>query len=168
MTGAETVRWYYKTRDAIGAPALDFVDSSGRLYDKSCRHCGFLVRHYRQSWKDYVCGRCGENWHFEDHHIFKGEVQTSPKRDGWENRNLFWTQVGTVLHGMLSHKAWKWDMRIYVATCVGCTIGDLETVFVANYPEAPGPWGRSSIFTRIKRAKDEWERRLKVAGVEVE
>lgn len=177
MTPAGLVVWYYQTRESLGAPGLNFIDSTGRVYAKDCEACDYKFRNCNKvgAW---VCGRCGKPWAFEDHFILKGEVQTPNPTDIFERQLSKWVDVGVVLYNILKDPEFFWDMRLYVATCNGFKVdprrdpveGDearppLADMFVLLWPNAPGPWGRRSMFYRVSRAKKEWTRQLSKTGI---
>ncbi len=62
MTVSQLIRWYYQNRDGGGAPGMDFVDSTGRIYAEVCRGCGWRTRH-TNAMKGYVLANFGDNWH---------------------------------------------------------------------------------------------------------
>lgn len=178
MTPAEWLRWYYRTRDGFGAPGLNFVDSTGRIYGKECDACGYRTRHATNPGA-WVCGRCGKNWPFEDVHIFKGEVQKPTVTDVFERQNADWIDVGVVLASLLEDPSFEWDMKLYIATCFGhgidprcdkegnVKIPGLAVRFRRLWPDAPGPWGRTCLYERVSRAKGEWTIRLSRLGVSI-
>ncbi len=165
MTVSQLIRWYYQNRDGGGAPGMDFVDSTGRIYAEVCRGCGWRTRH-TNAMKVYVCAHCGDNWHYDDRYLLKGEVQTSVRAGGFENKNARAVEIGYVLSRQLGQQKWKWDTRIYVATVMGHSIDDkFAPLFQETFPDAPGPWSRRSLFTRARRAKTELTERLVEAEV---
>ncbi len=176
MTPGGYVKWYYITRDGFGAPGLDFVDSTGRVYAKKCGKCGHAKRHPTKA-GGWVCGKCGRAWDHEDRFIFKGEVQKPKTFDIFERQNARWFDLGTIIFRMLDDDEWEWDMKLYIATCLGHSVDPLTDAdgvvrmpglaakFTELWPGAPGPWSRASIYRRVTRAKDEWVRRLTRAGV---
>ena len=177
MTPAALVVWYFETRDGLGAPGLNFIDSTGRIYGKDCGTCGFIYRNCNKVGV-WVCGKCGKPWPYEDHFILKGEVQTPNPPDVFERQNARWVDVGVILHRLLSREELRWDMRLYIATCLGFKIdprrdakeGDVARPPLADmvrelWPEAPGPWSRMSMFRRVKKAKQAFEAELTLAGI---
>jgi hypothetical protein len=177
LTPAGIVVWYYETRDGLGAPGLNFIDSTGRVYDKSCESCGFIYRNCNKE-SVWVCGKCGKPWLYEDHFILKGEVQTPNPPDVFERQNARWVDIGVILHRLLGDAGTHWDMRLYIATCHGFKVDPrkdaneeseprppLAAMFQELWPEAPGPWSRATMFRRVKRAKQAFERKLEEAGI---
>lgn len=156
---------------------MNFIDSVGRLYGKACGKCEFIYRNCNNA-GIWVCGKCGENWPFEDHFILKGEVQTPNPPDVFERQNARWVDIGVIIHRLLTKPGLEWNMRLYVATCHGFKIdprhgakeGDvtrppLADMFHELWPEAPGPWGRRSMFYRVGVAKRAFEHELTLAGI---
>lgn len=154
MNPDELVRWYYRMRDSFGAPALNPVDSTGRVYAPRC-YCGSRTRHCRSD-GEWVCGHCGQAWGYVDRHIFKGEVQKSIRPDTFERRHARWIDVGVQLYNFLNDVTWRRDARLFVAYAMGFTLIQLED-FV--------PIKKSQISDRIIAARREFSDRLATAGI---
>lgn len=177
MTPSGIIVWYYETKAGLGAPGLNFIDSTGRVYGKACQSCGFVFRNCNKA-TVWVCGKCGKPWAYEDHFILKGEVQTPNPPDVFERQNARWVDIGVILHRLLSDENLKWNMMLYIATCHGFQVDPrkdvnqestprlpLAVMFQELWLEAPGPWGRTMLFGRIFKAKKAFERELQKTGI---
>ncbi len=170
MTPAGFVVWYYNTKADLGAPGLNFIDSTGRVYAKVCEGCDCVFRNCNKA-NVWVCGKCGKPWPYEDHFILKGEVQTPNPPDVFERQNARWVDIGVILHRLLENDFTKWNMRLYIATCHGFRIDpqddqpSLAEMFRELWPEAPGHWGRRMMFYRVKKAKQLFEQELGKAEI---
>lgn len=164
MTPDGTIRWYYRQRDSFGAPAMNFVDSTGRMYAESCADCGYKIRHCRDD-TVWVCGSCGQTWGFVDRHIFKGEVQKSIRTDTFERINARWIDVGTQIHHFTNDPLWRWDARLYVLHALGFSLRELAAQGPNFLPSRPGAWGKSVLGDRIVSARGEFSGRLKSVGI---
>jgi hypothetical protein len=164
MTPDATVRWYYRMRDSFGAPAMNFVDSTGRMYAETCADCGYKIRHCRDD-TVWVCGRCGLTWGYVDRHIFKGEVQKSIRTDTFERVNARWIDVGTQIHYFLEDPLWKWDARIYILNALGFSMRQIAADGPKMFPAVKGSWDKMIVCRRIVAARGEFFGRLKNAGI---
>lgn len=177
MTPSGIIVWYYTTKADLGAPGLNFIDSTGRVYAKACEACGFVFRNCNKA-TVWVCGKCGKPWKYEDHFILKGEVQTPNPPDVFERQNARWVDIGVILHRLLGNEELKWDMRLYISTCHGFQVDPrkdaneestprppLAAMFQQLWPNAPGPWGRRSMFYRVGKAKLAFQDELEKAGI---
>lgn len=153
-------------RDSFGAPALNFVDSTGRVYAESCGECKAEIRHCRGD-GSWVCGRCGALWGYMDRHIFKGEVQKSIRTDTFERLNARWIDVGTQIHRLINDPLWKWDAKLYIANVMGFSVRQLMKDGPRMFPTRPGAWGKSVVHDRIVAARGEFFGRLRDAGIPV-
>lgn len=155
--------WYYKTRDSFAAPALNYVDSTGRIYRKRCRQCKGRKRHGTKG-GDWVCGHCGADWPYVDRHIFKGEVQKSRRIYDFGHRHARYFDVARVLREFIDDQEWKWAARLYVANVMGYSLRRLAEGFRQTYPDAPH-FEKTKITEKISEARKEWQRRLQSIGV---
>ena len=176
MTPSGLIVWYYAVREDLGAPGLNFIDSTGRIYHDDCGHCGYRFSNPTKT-GEQVCGKCGQLWGFDDCFILKGEVQTHKRTDSFERKNERWATIGMLLSRMLAGAEFYWDFRLYIATCHGFSVdpqkdmhGEVNQLCLADmfqrlWPKAPGPWGRTMLYGRVLRAKKEWASRLQKAGI---
>ncbi len=177
MTADDYIRFYYRTRDSFGAPALDFVDSTGRMFAKKCERslegksgemCGSKKRKMNVD-GNWVCDnhRCGKPWAYVDAYIFKGEVQKSKRVHTFDDTNARYFDVAIHLYKFLNDRQWKWGARLYVAHAVGWSIRRLVSDFHVHFPAAPMVQ-RSRMSERVVQARMEWEIRLHEAGLPVQ
>lgn len=164
MTADDAIRMYYRMRDSFGAPALNFVDSTGRMHADTCAKCGGKKRHETKV-GDWVCGHCGANWPYVDRFIFKGEVQKSPSSRTFDDVHARYFDVARALDGLL--RAIPWDARLYIANVMGYNLRQLERDFPITFPEATGSFSRRSISRRIKVAREAWTSRLRAIKIRV-
>ncbi len=161
-TNPDTIlREWISVVEDTGAPALNMVDSEGRLYAKKCGECASKTRHYSSMRHIWVCGQCGYAWDYRDGFLLKGAVQRSRKAGGHENW-LLSTRIdyGILLDGWYNEPQWSWEVLIYAGYCVGMSPDDITKEMTMEFPQAPGPWGRASIYRRVQRARSEFIRRL--------
>ena len=166
MTADGWIRWYYSTRNSIGsmgAPGLNYVDSTGRMHAKQCA-CGCKKKHGTKD-GHWVCGHCGAPWVYVDRFIFKGEVQKSLRNVGLDSTNSRFFDVSALLGKLLTED--PWDGKLYVANCMGYSHRELVVKFPALYPEAPGPFSKGSIQRRIESARRKWDQMLREANIAV-
>ncbi len=166
MTPDGWIIWYYRTRDSFGAPGLNFVDSEGRVFGPKCGHCPSKIRHSTAEGRA-VCGKCGASWPYVDRFILKGEVQRSTRPGDFGSSNARYFDIARLLHVFLRDGRWQWDARLYVANVLGHSVRDLSVRFPAAFTDAPGAFGKSVVAERIKSAREEWDRRLHAADVNV-
>lgn len=164
MTPTGWLRWYYAKRDSFGPPALDLVDSTGRLYRKTCSKCRSKVRHFKASENCWVCGRCGTPWPYVDRYMLKGAVDSSPRSRYFDERHSRYFDIGKALARLLNGPE-GWNMMLYVANALGHSERNLERHFWNAYPDAPGPLSRSEINRRIRAAKSRWAEELERMGL---
>lgn len=144
---------------------MHLVDSTGRIYTDSCE-CGHLVRHSTKE-GNWVCGRCGKAWLYVDRDILKGEVQTSPRKGGFELRHSRWIDVGTQLHHFLVDSLWAMPARVFVAHSMGFGIAVIaanNSVALWRMPGVVG-WSERTVYRYKEDGRSEWTRRLLVAGI---
>ncbi len=177
MTADQYVRFYYRTRDSFGAPALDFVDSTGRMFAKKCERelegkpgevCGSKNRTMNPD-GNWICGnhRCGKLWAYVDAYLFKGEVQTSTRIHTFDGSYGMYFDVARVLYHFLNTQQWRWSGRLYVAYVMGWTMRRLVDDFRKFYPKSP-PVRLTQTHDRIGQARLEWEIRLHEASIPVQ
>ncbi len=176
MTSDGWIRWYYQTRDSFGAPALDFVDSTGRMFVKKCEHtlegrsgevCGSKVRNMKPD-GNWICGnfKCAKPWAYEDVYIFKGEVQKSVRVHTFDTTNARYFDVAHQLYGFMTDDQWRWGAKLYVAHALGWSERRLAVEFPLAFPDAP-VIRKSQVHNRIVQARLEWEIRLHAAHIPV-
>ncbi len=163
MTPDGYILWYYRTRDSFGAPALDYIDSVGRMFAKKCS-CGSKLRH-TTSIGDYVCGHCGKDWAYEDALLLKGVVKGATSSNSFDMKNARFFDVAKKIDTMLRQH--EWDMKLYILNVLGQSQRDLSVRFPANFPDAPGPWSKDSVRRRIIAMRELFDRRLRAAGMNV-
>ena len=176
MTADDYVRFYYRTRDSFGAPALNFVDSTGRMFVAKCERslegkpgetCGSKERKMNPD-GNWICAnhRCAKPWAYEDKLIFKGEVQTSNRVHTFDGPNGLYFDIARLLYLFLMDPQWKWSGRLYVAYTMGWTMRRLVNDFRKQYPDSP-PVRLTQTHDRIGLARHEWEVRLHESDVPV-
>lgn len=174
MTPDGLIRWYYETVADCGAPGLDIVDSRGRVYGKKCEHCPSVHRHSKKD-GEWVCGRCGADWPYDDRFLLKGEVSRQarvrgdrvssvPQRSagGSERRISRRVDIGVLLDAFM--RECRPGARYYVSNALGYSIRELAAeahLAWAGYPEL----SRSEIGRLIGAARLEWSTRVEVAGL---
>lgn len=177
MTPDNYIRWYYERRDA-GAPALNIVDSEGRVYRQGCSKCPSTIRHPTRD-GGFACGRCGAPWPYDDVFLLKGEVTKAahvrgrrvyavPQRraDESERRLSTLVQVGTLLHRMLSEAETAISMRIYVLSVMGMTVAEITRTAPERLKLPKSfPVSESSIKRIIRSTRDRWATALDEAGL---
>ncbi len=176
MTADDYVRFYYRTRDTFGAPALNFVDSTGRMFAKKCEKSidgkpGVVCDSKKRTMKpdgNWICDnhKCGKPWSYEDVDLFKGEVQTSKRVHTFDGPNGRYFDIARLLFLFLTDPQWKWNSRMYVAYTMGWTIRRLVSEFHVHYPKAPLVQ-RSQINEKVIQARMEWETRLLESDIPV-
>lgn len=166
MTADQLILWYYSTNEAFGAPAMNFIDSTGRIYDTACCFCEHKVR---QTITDgtWVCANhhCGKPWHFIDAYIFKGEVQQPPNSDTFADRLSNWLDIGTVLYKYLNE--YGTCARVYVAYARGFQIAEISAAHSPGlWLTEPGcGWSPRTVYRRKEEGRAEWIRRISDAGI---
>lgn len=168
MTASALIRWYYRTRDSFGAPGMDFVDSTGLMYAKKCKHCGHKARR-ETSIGFWVCDnfKCGKPWSTLDCYIFKGEVKRAPRSDGFEHRNAKWIDVGTQLHLFMTDAKCRTSARVYIAYSRGFPITEISAANDSKlWLTEPGTgWSPRTVYRHKKAGHKEWVDRLQTAGI---
>lgn len=163
MTADGWLRFYYATRDSIGAPGLDFVDSTGRVFAKRCDACEGKKRHGTKL-GDYVCGHCGAPWPYVDQQIFKGEVQKTARCGSFDDSLGRYFDVAKLLGEFM--KEHPWDAKLYIAHVVaGLSFAELGPEFERRF--ARPPLSKSSAYRRVQSARAAWDRKLRRAGIDV-
>lgn len=171
MTPDGIIRWYYATRDDMGAPAFDLVKSRGTVYAPMCgstirsrrEPCPSTTRHCTNGGV-WVCGSCGAPWQWWVREQLRGEVQESKRAaDGKYDR---WVDVGVQLQRFLDDPVWHWESRVYVANANGYSIRWLVKYGPTEFPAAPFQWKRWKVGELIQAGRDEWTRLLANAGIE--
>jgi len=172
------IRWYYTTRKDIGAPAFDLVKARGIIYADACESTARESRRAR-SWSldpcpsttrnltdgnVYVCGRCGVPWRFWEREQLRGEVQESKRPGG--GRYDSWMDIGVHLQRFLDEPAWRWESRLYIANANGHSLRWLVKYGPTEFPEANFQWYRRKVTEIVQAGRDEWTRRLAVAGID--
>ena len=153
MTPDGWVEWYYHKRASFGAPALNYVDSTGRYYLQTCSKCRHRKRHPTKS-GDWVCGHCGAPWRYRDQYIPKGAVQTSARPVDFGHVHAQYFDIGVLLsHFLRDH---PWSAGLYVAFSLGWSQRKLAAL---------GPWGKDTVRRRIDFARRDWGDRLHAAGI---
>jgi len=165
MSPDSWIAYYYRMKDSFGAPAMDLVDSTGRVYEERCAGCGGSVKHGTKRGV-IVCGHCGEPWPYVDRHVLKGHYSRTRRANGFDVKHAGYFDVARLLHRFLADERWYWPARMYVASVNGFTVRTLAREFAATFPEYTGPSSRSAIGDRIGWAREEWARRLEAAGLE--
>lgn len=165
-SAAGWVRWYLYKRDNEGAPAMNFVDSSGRLHAARCGRCRSYVRHSTRV-GDPVCGHCGAPWPYVTKHLMKGEVKRSLNPDASEDRLARFADVGRIIHRMLTDHHWGWPMRYFVANAAGFSVREIAREAVRVWPGAPDR-SKSQVHEHASRAEVEFARRLAEAEIPVD
>ena len=179
MTPETLVRWYYETREDLGAPALDIVKSRGRVYLKVCGStskesrrrrgaqgpCSSKVRHLNGEGV-YVCGRCGATWPYRDRFALRGEVQESKRSGRFEDAKARWVDIGVLLDKFLSDPGWTWQARLFVDNARGMSRRDLARRGRELYPDADFDWSEWQVRQAIEHGREEWVRRLVNAGID--
>lgn len=170
----DVIRWYFTKRENVGAPAIDLVASRGWIYADKCgakllhgEVCQSEVRHSTKQ-GFYVCGRCGNLWHFDEAYSLKGEVQTSPRPDHFESKISRVVDVGRTYHHFVEDPRWKWKARIFVASALGWSDRELLDEGPVAFAAAGSairwtPWGVRSARSEARR---EWVRRLRGIGID--
>ena len=172
MTAEGLIRWYYRERESFGPPGLNFVDSTGRVYDETCSKCSGKKREPRSDGV-YICAdhKCAARWLYEDRHIFKGEVQKS-KRPSSEFRHAKWLDVGIKLHHFLHSKnsETRTSARVYVAYVMGYSVSKIAARAAPElWGFKPGaPWSTRTVYRRKEQGRIEWMTRLTRAGISFE
>ena len=166
MTPDGWIRFYYDQRDSFGAPALNYIDTVGRVYAKRCsaRGCRARIRHCTST-HEWVCGKCGAPWKYWNRALSKGEIQKSLRPFGFDQPLARYFDVARLLHVFLIER--QWNARLYVLHAMGESNADLATNFPTRFPDAPGPWSKESVRTRVNAARQEWVERLAAAGIKV-
>lgn len=161
-TGKGWIQWYFRVRDSHGAPAMNFVDSTGRLYAKKCMKCGATHRQCRND-SVWVCGRCGHDWDYADRHILKGEIQRSVRFDGFEMKNARQFDIGRLLDVFLREH--EIPAHLYVANCADFTIRTLCEDGPARWPTWGISWSFRSVRDKVNQGSAIWEDVLTKAGI---
>jgi len=148
-----------------GAPGLNFVDSTGRYYYKTCRGCRARIRHYSSKKDRFVCGKCGADWPYEDRILAKGVVQRTRQVD-LGNEKMSRTSGIVVLLDRFIHEE-GWIAKIFVVKVV--TDQSYEEMAKAGRPKGfrgfPKPWSPKCISDAVRDGRAEWARRLAKAGL---
>jgi len=158
------VRWYYEVVADTGAPALDPVDSQGRVFDDLCKACDFKHRHWSDDKKHWVCGHCGVLWGYHDVTMFKGEIETQRRPGGSEHRLSRRIDVGTQFSQFTQDPKMRWEARLYVANCLGFSIRHLT----ANGRKTWGQgfvWNYRQVREAIILGRLEWTKRMASIGL---
>lgn len=161
-TPKSLLRWYFMVKDSHGAPALSFIDSTGRLYAKHCTKCKAKLRHHKKDGFP-VCGFCGAAWAFVDRHIMKGEIQRTLKTSGHELKNAKQFDVGRLVHNLLQSD--PIPGHLYVANSMHMPIRQLVEVGPEYWPDWKFSWSRHAVHQAIKQGAELWERSLSDAGI---
>ncbi|NJK88563.1 MAG: hypothetical protein HC923_03625 [Myxococcales bacterium] len=166
------ISWYHQRREDSGAQAIDLVSSRGWIYNKVCGaqlpHAKVCRSTRRVSTKEgfYVCAQCGGLWPFHERFSFKGEVQTTPRADHFENSIARLVDVGCAYARLLEMPGWKWKARMFIAHALGWSYSELETDGPVAWPDAPPdiftPW---KIRNAIHSARRQWQRLLSEIGI---
>ncbi len=176
MTADDYVRFYYRTRDSFGAPALNFVDSTGRMFADKCEYalegkqskiCGSKERKMCPD-GTWICAnhRCTKPWAYVDAYIFKGEVQKSVRIHTFDGPNALYFDIARLLFLFLNDGEWRWTGRLYVAHAMGWTMRRLVDDFRKHYPDAP-PFQLTQTHHRVGQGRLEWETRLHQSKIPV-
>lgn len=167
------IAWYHEKRQDAGAQAIDLVSSRGWVYEKVCgadlpggKKCDSEIRH---STKEgfYACGKCGGLWPFHERYALKGEVQTSPRPDHFEDSIARLVDVGCAYARLMDDPSWKWKARLFVAHSLGWSYNELLDEGPVAWPDAP-----PDIFTHwkvrngINAARRHWRRLLNEIGIQ--
>jgi len=165
------VRWYYDTRDSFGAPALNYIDTVGRVYAKRCSakkqngaKCNARIRHCTST-HEWVCGKCGASWKYWMRALSKGEIQKSLRPFGFDQPLARYFDVARLLHDFLREGGW--NAKLYVVNAMGEPAAELAQRFPERFPDAPGPWRKTDVLDRVRTARAEWIERLASAGIKV-
>ena len=119
----ERICQYYQ----LHGMAQNMVDSTGRVYDKACSKCGFVICHWKATEMKWVCGHCGADWEYSDVEVLKGEVCRAsrngkpipaPRAGEYENNLAGLADLGYHLNAMLRDEYWKWPTQILVAHAI--------------------------------------------------
>jgi len=164
LTADGWIRFYYDQRESFGAPALNYIDTVGRVYAKRCSKCHARIRHCTSN-HEWVCGKCGAPWKFWMRALSKGEIQKSMRPFGFDESNARYFDIARLLHVFLTEGGW--NAKLYVVNAMGEPMASLAEKFPLRFPEAPGPWSVGSVHARIRTARTEWAERLTAAGIKV-
>jgi len=163
------IRWYYDTRESFGAPALNYVDSTGRIYAKECgsktrgKTCRSKHRHCKNDGV-WVCGRCGSVWKFWDRYLLKGEVSISLRPKGFDDQNARYFDVGRLLSRFYADHGH--DARVFAIHAMGASEREIAERF-ADPHDQDRPWSRSTVHRVLADARREWVEKLRSAGIKV-
>ncbi len=166
MTPAGWIRYYYDRKESIGAPALNIIDSEGRIYDSRCSKCKGKARHQKDEGY-WVCGHCGEVWEFHDVVIFKGKrAKTPPRPHGFDRQLGRMFDIGRLISRFLADPDYRWDARLYIGQ-VACGYSQRELAKQAHifFPDIPGGLSKTSVQRRLTRASLRWSAIVKTAGL---
>lgn len=156
------IQWYYEVKDSHGAPALSFIDSTGRLYGKHCTKCRGKNRHARRG-GGYACGYCGADWPYVDRFILKGEIQRSLTTSGFEIKNARQFDIGRLIHNLLLSQ--MIPGHLYVANAMHFSIRKLVESGSEYWPDWEFTWTRHAVHEAVKRGASVWEKSLTEAGI---
>lgn len=156
------ITWYFRVRESHGAPGMNFVDSTGRLYADRCGKCRATHRQCRND-RVWVCGSCGRDWDYADRHIFKGEIQKSVRFDGFELKNARQFDIGFQLDKFL--KGHEVEGHLYVANAMGFPIRELCEKGPERWPTWGISWSFRSVRDRVNEGSAIWEDMLLKAGI---
>ncbi len=156
------IQFYFRVRDSHGAPAMNFVDSTGRVYAKQCGKCGATHRQCRND-RVWVCGRCGRDWDYVDRQIMRGEIQRSIRFDGFEMKNARQFDIGRLLDRLLrKHEV---EGHLYVASAMGFSIRELCEKGPERWPKWGISWSFRCVRDRVNDGNAIWEDMLLQAGI---
>ena len=176
MTPEAYVRDYVR-QVTRGARALNFVDSTGRIYRKVCRtkkkngaKCSSKIRHWSGKQKAYVCGRCGAAWKYVDKFMARGEVQVSRDVDLADRVRAEGATIGLLLHRFLADEPYRWESRLFVYAALS-ELG-WEKLHRTGRPDAfrefPKSWTEWNLRGVLSRGRAEFRCRLERAGLAVD
>jgi hypothetical protein len=161
------IRYYYES-ESEGAPGLDPIDSTGRVYAEKCGACPSRTKNPLNI-GGYACGRCGADWPFEDRFVLKGIVSRqvkvrgkrvsnvpSPSPGGSERRISRRVDVGVLLAHFTTNPRWRSSAGYYIANVLGYSVRELAEKTGAS---------RSAVGRWISVARVEWSSRLEAAGL---
>lgn len=174
MTPDGWIKWYYERRDA-GAPAMNIVDSEGRVYRAKCLKCPSTIRHPTRE-GGYACGRCGAAWPYDDVFLLKGQITKSAKvrgkrvssvpqraADESERRYATLVQVGTVLHRLLSNRNTAVAMRLYVLNAMGMSVAEIARTAPERLKISPV--SETTLKRTIRATRETWAAALDRVGL---
>lgn len=157
------VQWYMEVRDSHGAPGLNFVDSTGRIYSPNCGKCRATHRQCRND-RVWVCGHCGREWDYVDKQIMKGEIQRSIRFDGFELKNARQFDIGCQLDRFLKNH--EVEAHLFVANAMGFSIRELCEKGPERWPTWGLSWSFRSVRDKVNDGSAIWEDMLLKAGIQ--